>query len=97
MNPVHLGTYGPDDAPVSPVSLESLFVKCETLKRAATFGCAGCTLHKPQGTSHSHGPGCPGVLECTNQGCSSPAKQCSTQVSETLFLTEDTEPRIEVS
>ena len=66
---------GPKDGSMSPAFFEYLFIKCETLKRAATFGCAGCTLHKPQGTSHVD-PGAPRFWENINQCCTSPAKQC---------------------
>lgn len=45
--------YGPDDGSICPVPLKYFLIKRETLKSAATFACAGCTLHKPQGTSHT--------------------------------------------
>lgn len=55
--------------------LPSLFIKWETFKRAAVFGCAGCTLHKPQGTRHSLGPGYPWGLEGTSQAAAALLKR----------------------
>lgn len=68
--------YGPDDGSMSPVPLEYLLIKCETLKSAATFACAGCTPHKPQGTRHPD-QDVHRAMDCANQCHSSPANLCS--------------------
>lgn len=86
---------GPDDGSMNPVFLEYSFAKCEMVKGAATFGCAGCSLQRPQSTSHIDQD----VPRATDVQISAVATLQNSashlSIGNFLFLIEDTQPRTE--
>lgn len=87
--------YGLDDGSMNPVFSEYSFAKCETVKGAATFGGAGCSLHGPQSTSHTDRD-VPRVPDGQISAAAAPPNSARHwSIGNFLFLAEDTQPRTE--